>query len=268
MRVHVALHFHQLTPEMLAGSVAVVIDVLRASTTIVHALAAGAEAVIPCQEVEEARNLKRERPDEKFLLGGERQGLRIPGFDFDNSPFAYAADVVRGRAIAFTTTNGTRALAAAAGAARVLVGAFVNRAAIVRELRRAGRPVCLVCAGTDGGITAEDVLFAGTAAMDLVGDVQDSGPASAAVSIGELEASKPEDVEDPLGTAVAFARAHGSTLAERLATLRASRGGRNLIEIGQASDIERAAEDSLFATIPEWDRGANRFVAADAERSD
>jgi 2-phosphosulfolactate phosphatase len=122
-------------PETFAGSVAVVIDVLRATTTIVHALAAGCTSVYPCLEVEEARRLADSLPAGKVLLAGERQGKPLEGFDLGNSPGQFTPQTCRDLAVVLTTTNGTRALIRAAGAARVLVAAFVNYSAVCEQLR-------------------------------------------------------------------------------------------------------------------------------------
>src|SRR5262245_53129124 len=105
----------------LAGGLAVVIDVLRATTTIIHALAAGCSAVIPAAEVEEARERAGRMLAGKVLLGGERDGRPLPGFDRGNSPLEYTPAACRGTTLVLTTTNGTRALLRAAEAERVLV---------------------------------------------------------------------------------------------------------------------------------------------------
>jgi|GEM_PF-4138673 len=135
-----------IEPGDLAGGVAVVIDVLRASTTIIVALANGAARVIPCGLVDTARSLAAEDETGNTLTGGERGGVKIEGFDLDNSPASYTRERVAGRSIAFTTTNGTAALLRTQEAARVLIGALVNRQAIVDALRAEGRPIHLVCA--------------------------------------------------------------------------------------------------------------------------
>src|SRR5262245_39532454 len=110
-------------PAALAGKTAVVIDVLRATTTIVQALATGAKEIVPLQEVDEARRLA-EKLGEGAILGGERGGVLIPGFDLGNSPAEYTAAKVAGKTVVFTTTNGTRALQRCKMAERVLIGAF------------------------------------------------------------------------------------------------------------------------------------------------
>src|SRR5262249_4493644 len=160
-----AVHVHLLPVLVpagcLAGSLAVVIDVLRATTTIVHALSAGCKSVRPCAESEEARALAGGLKAGSVLLGGERGGEPIPGFDLGNSPRAYTPRRCRGTTLVFTTSNGTRALIRAAEAARVLVAAFVNYSAVCEQLRQEARPLHIVCAGTEGSVSLEDTLLAG-----------------------------------------------------------------------------------------------------------
>src|SRR3954447_24007137 len=124
-RVFVHLLPALVEPETLRDQTVVVVDVLRATTTIVHALAAGARAVVPCLEVEEARQRAANLPAGSAVLGGERQGLRIEGFDLGNSPTEYTPERVAGKTVVFTTTNGTRAMLHARGARRVVLGSLV-----------------------------------------------------------------------------------------------------------------------------------------------
>jgi 2-phosphosulfolactate phosphatase len=145
----------------------VVFDVLRATSTFVTALHHGAKAIVPVSEIAEAVALRQKQPD--VLLGGERDGVRIRaaqtgGLDFDlgNSPREYTPEKVRGRTIVSTTTNGTRALRACAGAQTVLAASFLNLTATAREIqRRQTSSLVLVCAGTRENIATEDVLAAG-----------------------------------------------------------------------------------------------------------
>ena len=219
----------------LEGGVAVVVDVLRASTTIVHALAHGATGILPCESVEQAREAVAGLDRNRVLLGGERGGERINGFDLGNSPLEYSPDVVRGKTVVFTTTNGTKALRQCESAARVLIGTFVNRAALVRVLQTDGRPVHVVCAGTDGQLTAEDVLFAGSVAAE---------PGFA-----------PTDVQTEMAIDYHLARSADQTVFRE--TIRSSRGGRNLLRLGMDADVERAAQLDLFDVVPEWSRRSN-----------
>ena len=146
----------------LAGVTAVVLDVVRASTTIVTALAGGARAVVPVAT-------PRGRPSARPRLGrgaGPRRGRarrerRPSGFDCGNSPAEYTPERVAGRTVVFTTTNGTRALLALTGARRVSVGGFVNAAAVTRWVAREPGDVLLVCAGERGRFCLEDAVCAG-----------------------------------------------------------------------------------------------------------
>ena len=146
--------------EELAGGTAVVIDVLRAATTIAYALEAGAAQVIPCREISEALALAQRFPADEIMLGGERDGLPIDGFQLGNSPEEYSPDRVAGKTVIFTTTNGTRAMAHARAADEVLVAAFVDASAIVARLLDREK-IGILCAGTDGHISEDDVLLAG-----------------------------------------------------------------------------------------------------------
>ncbi len=227
-----------VSPAHLAGGVVVVIDVLRATTVIVHALAHGARAVVPAASVEEARCAASRWPARERLLGGERHGVKIEGFDLDNSPFSYEPEVVAGKVICFTTTNGTRALRWADQAVEVRIGAFVNLTAVVESLQHELSPVHLLCAGTDNRITGEDLLVAGAIADRLAGDFTI-----------ELESRLFID----------FWRQHGRDDRTRCHTMRASAGGRNLIELGFDRDIERACQIDRFAIVPTLDRATGEL---------
>jgi 2-phosphosulfolactate phosphatase len=152
-------------PEQLVGKTLVVIDVLRATTTIVHALAAGAREVIPCLEIDEALETAQAK-GALAVLGGERGGRKIAGFHLGNSPLEYTPDVVGGKSVVFTTTNGTRAMMRCRAAGRVLIGAFSNFSALCGELSD-DEQIEIICAGTDGEVTREDTLLAGAIVDEL-----------------------------------------------------------------------------------------------------
>lgn len=141
---------------------AIVIDTLRFTTTAATALAAGAAGVRVSSDPTEAQRIASGMPQPP-LLGGERLCHKIPGFDLGNSPLEYSAEAVAGRELVFSTTNGTRAVVAAAKIAeRILLGALVNRQAVVEEIMRS-RPseLWIVCSGTNHQIATEDTLTAG-----------------------------------------------------------------------------------------------------------
>jgi 2-phosphosulfolactate phosphatase len=159
----------------LRGTVCVVFDVLRATSTFVTALHNGAKAVIPVAEIAEALAIRQKQPD--VLLGGERDGVRIRaaqtgGVDFDlgNSPREYTPEKVRGKTIVSTTTNGTRALRACVGAETILAASFLNLMATAEFIKKIQpAQIVLVCAGTYENGADEDVLTAG-ALCELLGE--------------------------------------------------------------------------------------------------
>jgi 2-phosphosulfolactate phosphatase len=249
------IHFlpELVKPVALAGSRCVIVDALRATTTIVEALAAGATAVIPCLTIDDARQSAARLGKSKVLLGGERGGRPIDGFDLGNSPAEYTRERVAGKTVVLTTTNGTKALLHSAAGSQILIGAFVNLSAVCAELQRGSQaaaetPIDIVCAGTDGHITREDVLFAGAVADRLTG--------------GEVQLNDEAEIAHDAWRSVA-AGSSSAELQERLAAaMRASRGGRNLIEIGMAGDIELAARVDRHAVVPVYDVASARIRAA------
>jgi 2-phosphosulfolactate phosphatase len=248
-------HCHELYNRIpqgaVAGGIAVVIDVLRASTTIITALAHGAAGVRPVLTIEQARELAaRNGVGPAMLLGGERGGLRIDGFDLGNSPLEYAPARVAGRRIVITTTNGTAALDVCGAAAEVLIGAIVNRTAVASRARELARSqgvadVHLVCAGTDGQVTEEDLLAAGgilDAASRLAGSDRDTLDASAMAARAEFRG--------------VLAAAGGADAALAIAAAFAtSRGGRNLVDLGMQADLPVAAAIDSLPVVPRLDRG-------------
>ncbi len=164
MRLDVYLTAAELAGADCSGRAVAVIDVLRASTTIVTALANGARAVLPFADTDELMTRARQFERRDVRLAGERRMLPIDGFDLGNSPAQFTTAAVGGMTVLMTTTNGTRALVAAQGAADIVVAAYVNISAVTAMLRaalRAGTSVVLACAGQDGHYALEDAACAG-----------------------------------------------------------------------------------------------------------
>jgi len=197
----------------LGASACVVIDVIRATTTITAALAVGAAGVRPVASVAEAEALKAQNPAR--LLAGERHGLPLPGFDLGNSPRALNPAVVAGREIILTTTNGTQALAACHGARAVLAGALVNLTATARHLHQLGPPWIIVCAGFEGGFGLDDALVAGALA-------------------------------EALGESSPFTALYRSAQGDLAATLLGSQAGQELKKIGLQDDVPSCAEIDIY----------------------
>lgn len=215
-------------PPDLRDTVVVVMDVLRATTTITYALQNGALSVIPCEEPADAFAVRERIGAESVVLGGERDSVRIPGFDLDNSPLSYTRENIAGKTVVFTTTNGTRALhRAMQGAAKsVLCAAFVNLTAVVERLLQ-GRPtnVLLACAGSEGEVALEDVLLAGAIAQHLAG---------AALA----DAAK------------AAMLAYQSAAEDLIAAIASSRHAQALARAGFMRDIEVAAQLNVASVVP------------------
>jgi 2-phosphosulfolactate phosphatase len=172
MRVHVAF-----TPdEVLEAPVAVVVDVLRATSTIAQALASGYKRVYCCREVEDALRLREQLGE--GLLGGERGAVRIAGFDIGASPREVLEP--RGETLIYSTTNGTRAvLAAAAACGEVLLGSLLNLSAVAGAVRD---DCVIVCAGFQGQFALDDAYCAGRIVELLRGEVTDAAKASAVLA--------------------------------------------------------------------------------------
>jgi 2-phosphosulfolactate phosphatase len=186
--------------ESAAAPTGVVIDVIRATSTICQALASGYRRVLCTSEIEEARALRDEANG--AVLGGERSNLVIPGFDLGNSPREYLER--KADQLILTTTNGTRAIvAAAARCDRVFVASLLNLGAVVRAVREAGEDAVVVCAGVQGALALDDAYVAGRIVRDLGWERTDA--AEAAVRLTETWGGAEE-------------------------AFRASRSGRNLLE--------------------------------------
>ncbi len=145
-------------------AVVVIVDVFRASTSMCTALANGASAIIPVASVEKAEAYK----EQGYLVGAERNVVKCDFADFGNSPFDYTKEVVEGKDIVFTTTNGTKAIEVASNAVRVIVGAFINIGAVASYCLQTKRDVVVLCAGWNDKFCMEDTLFAGALANLLV----------------------------------------------------------------------------------------------------
>jgi len=158
-----------LTPALLnlydiENSIVVVIDILRATSSIVYGIDNGAEAIIPVSQVEECLDYA----GKGYLLAAERNGAVVEGYDFGNSPFSYVAEKVKGKKIVLTTTNGTKALHMASSRAhQVVVGSFLNLSALCSWLKIQDRNVLLLCSGWKDNFNLEDTLFAGAVVSEL-----------------------------------------------------------------------------------------------------
>jgi 2-phosphosulfolactate phosphatase len=177
VQVHVAF-----TPDdEAAARVGIVVDVIRATSSIAQALASGYERVICCAEIDEARALRAELGDEA-VVGGERNAVVIEGFDLGASPREFA-EAPRAKTLILTTTNGTRTiLSAAARCEVVLLGSLLNLSSLVAASREAGGDVAIICSGFKGAFALDDAYCAGRIVAELDGERSDAAIAAEVVA--------------------------------------------------------------------------------------
>jgi 2-phosphosulfolactate phosphatase len=219
VNVDVVLLPKYLEPRLLTGRTVVVFDVLRATTTMAAALAAGVEEIRIFGSIADAAAAAARHPGPRILCG-EENCLPPAGFDLGNSPGAFQRDLHAGRTAYMSTTNGTRAIVAARGAKVVLTGALVNASAVARAAAAAGNDVTLVCAGTGGEVALEDLIGAGAV-------------------LGALRSHQPLRTDSD-ACLIAEHLYHAARTDLRTA-LTESRGGRNVIAAGLLPDIDFAA---------------------------
>lgn len=247
--------YAQAPAAALNGTVAIIIDQLRASSTITTALHNGAEAVYPCLEVADvqtlAAHLQQTHPNSPVLTGGERGGLPIEGFTFGNLPREYTPALVRSANIAFTSTNGTRAIQhAAQSSTHTLIGCLFNCSAVAAAAYAfacsAGSHIALLCAGTRGSCTLDDCLAGGAIAAAL-------SELDADLSAGIPPHPLPNGDDSTMLCLELWRSAQCPGGIERI--LRQSRGGRNLARIGMASEIPALCHVDTLNTVPVFKNG-------------
>lgn len=165
--------------------IVVIIDIFRATSSICYGIENGAEAIIPVAEVEECAAYREKGL--AYLLAAERNGEVVSGFDFGNSPFSYTKEIVCGKTVVLTTTNGTHALHLSRGAKKVVIGSFLNLTALSDWLKNQNDNILLVCAGWKNQFNLEDTAFAGAVIEQLkTGDFILDDPAIAANDLYQL----------------------------------------------------------------------------------
>lgn len=238
MRVDIALSRRNLDRRSAAGRAAVVIDVIRASTTITIALHHGCAGIVPVRTLREARVVALTLGD-GVLLAGERAAAKIAGAHLGNSPAEYERERIEGKTVVLTTTNGTRAFRAIDGAREVIACAFVNVSATARWLRRAGLDVLIVCAGRNGHFCLEDAVGGGML-IDRLSRISD----------------RPLELSDAARAAHLLYSANQGNL---LVMLRGCEWGRDITRVGFGADLEVCAQVDLTDVVPVMREG--RLVA-------
>jgi 2-phosphosulfolactate phosphatase len=211
----------------------VVIDVLRATSTIVTALGNKASEVIPAIEPVEVADLVRNIGPRECITGGERKGLKIEGFDLGNSPAEYTEERVKGKKVVLCTTNGTKAIKWAQGAAEVYIGSFLNIQVLMDHLWGSAQDLILICSGREQNLCLEDLAFAGM----MIQLLQDRGKngltdgAKLAQYVWEKAAPNPEQF------------------------IKQTQHGRYLSEIGMEHDIRECLIFNKYPILPRYFNG-------------
>ncbi len=224
MRIHVAFTPDEMDDQARSGA-CVVVDVLRATSSMVTAMSNGCSGIHPVVEPSQAFPLADGR---SVLACGERQGVKIAGYHMGNSPLEFAGQAVEGKRLVMCTTNGTRAIRAAWGFRRMLIGSFLNGPTLAHRLREEGEGITIVCAGREGSFSLEDTLCAGMLLSDVEGEMSDG--AVAAATLFEKYQDRLEEV------------------------LLESEHGRFLRGIGFEEDVQYCARVGITESVPEVSR--------------
>lgn len=174
MHIDVIISADDIKEEKLKDKVVVIIDVLRATSVMVTALNNGCKKVIPVREIKEAMEIARQ-DKENNLLGGERDGIKIEGFHFSNSPLDYTKEAVEGKTLIMTTTNGTRAIKNSEVADVILIAAMINGRAVAEKLVELKKDVVFVNAGTYGQFSMDDFITCGYIVSCMKENLEDKG---------------------------------------------------------------------------------------------
>lgn len=212
----------------MRGRNVIIIDVLRATTTICTALRNGAREVIPTPDLESATKISSNLSGDSRLLGGERQGKKIDGFDLGNSPAEYTPEKVAGKSIIFTTTNGAGAIYKCRYASTALVAGFVNMSAIVQTIVEIGGTWTLLCSGRSGAFSIEDATCAG-------------------MIISKVKEQTEVDTEDAGLTALILYKNYKKSV---LGMMKKSLHGMYLASIGFEDDLKLCSEVDSVPVVP------------------
>lgn len=219
-----------LSEDEVRGKTVIVIDVLRASSTIITAMHRGARSVIAVEDMGEASRIAQNLDPTRRLLCGERDGKLIEGYDLGNSPSEYTEELVADKTLIFTTTNGTKAIARSSLADRVIIAGFLNADAVANAVKSAEGEVIIVCAGWKGRLSLEDVLCAGY----IVNSFYD----------GQL----PETAKDGAKVAMGLFERFADRLYEVVAV---TNHAKRLQEMGYAEDIGYCCSLNTVNIVPE-----------------
>lgn len=243
MDVEVFLTPYTVSDDDVRGKTVIVIDVFRACSTIATALDAGARAVVPVPDGEEAGKMASNLDASSFLLGGERDGIKIDGYDLGNSPLEYTSERVSGKTVILNTTNGTRALSKATAARHLVVGSFLNARRVTDYVREQGRDAAIVCAGRRDRASLEDILCAGLLLDRIWGEEPPSPMPDGTYVAYTTYQHVADDLEDAIGQ---------------------TESARRLEELGQTEDVDYCSRLDALPVLPYY---AERRLVLSSRRS-
>ncbi|GAB6098597.1 2-phosphosulfolactate phosphatase family protein [Halanaerocella petrolearia] len=226
MKLDVIFTADKIIQEKIEGKTAVVIDVLRATSTIVTALANGCDQLLPVVSITEAKELAS-KLNKSYLVAGERGGIKIDEFDLGNSPCDYKRDKIKDKTIVLTTTNGTRCFDKLNLAQEVIIASLLNLKSVVAQLTQE-EEIVFCCAGVQGEFALDDFLTAGKA-------------------IADLTTNKQVELSDSAQTAYDFYRYNQTRVLD---VLKGSASGQNLIRLDKEEDIEFIASENDLNIVP------------------
>lgn len=227
-----------LTEEDARGKTVVVVDVLRASSTIITGLVNGARGIIPAEDMGTAGKIAQNLDPSRYILCGERDGKQIEGYTMGNSPSEYTREAVLDKTLILTTTNGTKAIARAHMAETIIIAGFLNASAVVNALKTVENEILIVCSGWKGRLSLEDMLCAGYIIYELYG--------------GQL----PDDAKDGARAAMGLYERYRHELYE---VVSASNHAKRLQALGYSEDIGWSCELNRYDVIPKVDDGIIRI---------
>ena len=231
MRLDVFFTPIQAKPADTSGRLVVIVDVLRASTTVATALGNGAKTVMPLEGADEVIFRSKEFHRSQIILAGEQKMHPIAGFDLGNSPQGFTKKAVEGKTILITTTNGTRALLGVQGARDIVIASYVNFTAVLAMMKVAASSntdIAIICAGEEGGFTLEDSACAGRYVRAI--------PKRAGVQFN-----------DAAHASVLIEKKYGENIAK---LFKESAHGQALEEAGFGDDLAAAAEVDAYPVVP------------------
>lgn len=232
MKIDTIASLNEVGTQELSGKTVIVIDVLRATSCIVTAIAGGCREIVPVETVGQAKQAF----EEGNLLGGERSCKKIPGFDLGNSPLEYLKETVKDKRIIMTTTNGTKAIQKALKAENVLIGSMLNGTACIRSALHFKRDIVLLCAGTQHVFALEDGLCAGFLLDEA----------------NKIEGARQIDIDD-LGLTLLYGYKQAKSNLTQAFHL--CLNGRRLHKLGFRQDVFFCCQQNLYATVPIWKEG-------------